>query len=84
MANLLDSKGDKHSPLDGVGLIRQKVKLLSIMAGAFAFTNGTNYHLEANVINGIPFMQNGRFEVAGRCARGVERLRDRREPAVSS
>ncbi len=57
MANLLDSKADKHSPLDGVGLIRQKVKLLSIMAGAFAFINGTNYHLEANVINGIPFMQ---------------------------
>jgi hypothetical protein len=27
------------------------------MAGAFTFTNNTNYHLEANVINGIAFMQ---------------------------
>lgn len=57
MANLLKSKADVHSPLDGPALIRQKVKMLSIMAGAFAFCNNTNYHLEANVINGIGFMQ---------------------------
>ncbi len=57
MANLLKSKADARSPLDGPALIRQKVKLLSIMAGAFTFTNNTNYHLEANVINGIAFMQ---------------------------
>ncbi|MBB5033486.1 nucleoside hydrolase [Prosthecobacter vanneervenii] len=57
MANLLKSKADAHSPLDGPALIRQKVKMLSIMAGAFAFCNNTNYHLEANVINGIGFMQ---------------------------
>lgn len=57
MANLLKSKGDVHSPLDGPDLIRKKVRLLSIMAGAFTFTNETNYHLEANVINGIPFMK---------------------------
>jgi len=57
MANLLHSKADAHSPLDGPALIRQKAKLLSIMAGSFTFTNNTNYHLEANVINGIGFMQ---------------------------
>ena len=57
MADLLRSKADAHSPLDGPALIKQKVKTLSIMAGAFAFCNGTNYHLEANVINGIGFMQ---------------------------
>lgn len=57
MANLLRSKADAHSTLDGRDLIRQKVKLLSIMAGAFTFANKTNYHLEANVINGIGFMQ---------------------------
>ncbi len=57
MANLLKSKGDVHSPLGGPDLIRKKVRLLSIMAGAFTFTNETNYHLEANVINGIPFMK---------------------------
>ena len=50
MANLLKSPG-------GVELVRQKVRMLSIMAGAFAFCNGTNYHLEANVINGIGYMQ---------------------------
>lgn len=50
IASLLKSPG-------GAGLIMKKVKLLSIMAGAFAFCNGTNHHLEANVINGIAFMQ---------------------------
>lgn len=57
LANLLKSVADGHSPLDGPALIRKKVKLLSIMAGAFTFANGTNYHLEANVINGIGYMQ---------------------------
>lgn len=50
LANLLKAEG-------GIALIKQKVKLLSIMAGSFAFCNNTNYHLEANVINGIGFMQ---------------------------
>lgn len=57
MANLLRSKGDEHSPLDGPALIRQKVKLLSIMAGAFQSIDDNNHFLEANVINGIAFMQ---------------------------
>ena len=57
LANLLKSKGGVRSPLDGVALVRAKVKRLSIMAGAFAFANGTNYHLEANVINGIAYMR---------------------------
>lgn len=57
MANLLHSKADAHSPLDGSSLIRQKVKLLSIMAGAFETVDDNNHFLEANVINGIVFMQ---------------------------
>ena len=57
MANLLRSKADSHSPLDGPALIRQKVKLLSIMAGAFETIDANNHFLEANVINGIPAMQ---------------------------
>ncbi|MCW0218941.1 MAG: nucleoside hydrolase [Prosthecobacter sp.] len=57
MANLLLSKADAHSPLDGPALIRQKVKLLSIMAGAFETIDANNHFLEANVINGIPAMQ---------------------------
>ncbi len=50
LANLLKSPG-------GIDLVKAKVKTLSIMAGAFAFCNGSNYHLEANVINGIGYMQ---------------------------
>ncbi len=50
LANLLQSPG-------GLELVRTKVKTLSIMAGAFTFCNNTNYHLEANVINGIGYMQ---------------------------
>jgi hypothetical protein len=50
LANLLKSSR-------GVDLVKQKVQTLSIMAGAFAFCSGTNYHLEANVINGIGYMQ---------------------------
>lgn len=50
MAGLLKSPG-------GIDLAKRKVKALSIMAGAFAFCNRTNYHLEANVINGIGDMQ---------------------------
>jgi hypothetical protein len=42
---------------DGINLVRQKVKVLSLMAGAFAYCNGTNYHLEANVVKGIGYMQ---------------------------
>jgi hypothetical protein len=50
MAGLVKSPG-------GIDLVKRKVKALSIMAGAFAFCNRTNYHLEANVINGIGDMQ---------------------------
>ncbi len=50
MAGLLKSPG-------GIDLVKRKVKALSIMAGAFAFCNHTNYHLEANIINGIGDMQ---------------------------
>lgn len=57
MAHLLESKGDAHSPLDGPALIRQKVKLLSIMAGAYQSVEDNNHFLEANVINGIGYMQ---------------------------
>ncbi|SKA75777.1 Inosine-uridine preferring nucleoside hydrolase [Prosthecobacter debontii] len=57
MANLLRSKADTVSPLDGPTLIRQKVKLLSIMAGAFETIDANNHFLEANVINGIAAMQ---------------------------
>lgn len=40
LARLLDSKGDRASPLDGRSLVSQKVRLLSVMAGAYADRDG--------------------------------------------
>jgi purine nucleosidase len=58
LANLLASGGDDISPLGGVDLVRQKVKLLSIMAGAFQKVpnnRGELYeHREYNVVQDIP------------------------------
>ena len=48
LAALMDTKGDAHSPLDGMALIRAKVSLLSIMAGDFA-TNKPEYNVRVNV-----------------------------------
>ncbi|MCA9058022.1 MAG: nucleoside hydrolase [Planctomycetaceae bacterium] len=53
LANLLDSGADEISSLNGVELVRKKVRLLSVMAGAFAPINGKE-HLEYNVIKDIP------------------------------
>lgn len=57
LARLLDSKPDKYSPLAGKELIRQKVKFLSMMAGAFQTIGANNHYHEANVYNDIPSMQ---------------------------
>lgn len=57
LADLLKSQADEHSPLDGKALVRQKVKLVSVMAGAFQPVNGDEHFLEANVRNGIGSMQ---------------------------
>ncbi|MCB1080066.1 MAG: nucleoside hydrolase, partial [Verrucomicrobiae bacterium] len=57
LAQLLDSKPDDHSPLDGPALIRKKVKRLSVMAGAFATIDANNRYLEANVRNHVASMQ---------------------------
>lgn len=58
LANLMDSKPDDISSLDGMALIKKKVKLISIMAGAFtkiADKKGElNDHREYNVIEDIP------------------------------
>lgn len=57
LARLLESKPDSFSPLDGRSLVKQKVRLLSVMAGAFAPIRGDDHYLEANVINDIASMQ---------------------------
>lgn len=44
LANLLNTKGDKFSPLDGRALIEKKVKLLVSMAGKFP--EGKEFNLE--------------------------------------
>jgi len=53
LADLLKSPPDDISPLNGHDLARQKVKLLSVMAGAFAPINGQE-HLEYNVTEDVP------------------------------
>lgn len=58
LANLLRSKGDDYSELSGKELIAKKVKLLSIMAGAFKQIRndkGELYdHKEYNVVQDLP------------------------------
>ncbi len=57
LAALLDSQPDAFSPLNGKELIKQKVKLLSIMAGSFQTIKHNNHYLEYNVIKDIPAAQ---------------------------
>lgn len=52
LARLLDSPADEFSPLTGRELVAQKVRLLSVMAGAFEPINGGR-HLEYNVVKDI-------------------------------
>jgi len=53
LARLLDSKPDHHSPLSGPELVQKKVRLLSLMAGAFQVIEG-KVHLEYNVVKDLP------------------------------
>lgn len=62
LANLLDSPPDDISSLAGRKLVQQKVRLLSIMAGAFELipdgnTGELHEHLEYNVVKDIPAAQ---------------------------
>jgi Inosine-uridine preferring nucleoside hydrolase len=50
-AALLDTLGDASSPLTGRDLVRQKVKLLSVMAGGF---QTTRHDREFNVVMDLP------------------------------
>lgn len=54
LAALLDSPADDVSPLTGEALVRQKVKLLSLMAGAFRTVEGNAHFLEYNVVRDVP------------------------------
>ncbi len=54
LAALLETPADPISPLTGVELVRQKVKLLSVMAGAFQPIGNTKHFLEYNVTQDLP------------------------------
>lgn len=56
LARLLDSAPDKISPLSGKDLAAKKVRLISVMAGAFAPIDGKE-HLEYNVVEDVPAHQ---------------------------
>ena len=56
LAELMQTGPDRHSPLAGMDLIRQKVSHISIMAGAFTEINGAP-HLEYNIVNDIASAQ---------------------------
>jgi purine nucleosidase len=54
LARLLDSKADAVSPLSGEELVRKKVKMLSLMAGAFETIGVNPHYLEYNVEKDVP------------------------------
>ncbi|MCC6680352.1 MAG: nucleoside hydrolase [Phycisphaeraceae bacterium] len=57
LARLLDTPMDEHSPLNGIDLVRQKVKLLSVMGGQFAPLNDRIGVKEFNIAKDIPAAQ---------------------------
>jgi hypothetical protein len=57
LARLLDSPPDQHSPMTGQELVRRKVKLLSLMAGAFQPIEGNPHYREYNVIKDVKSAQ---------------------------
>jgi hypothetical protein len=57
LSALLDTPADDLSPLTGRELVKQKVRLLSVMAGAFQTIEHNNHYCEYNVINDIPAAQ---------------------------
>jgi purine nucleosidase len=57
LARLLESKPDEVSPLSGMELVKRKVKLLSLMAGAFQPIGENAAFEEYNVVKDIPSAQ---------------------------
>lgn len=54
LAGLLDSQPDRHSPLDGRSLVQKKVRLLSLMAGAFSEQTNARRFKEYNIVKDLP------------------------------
>jgi hypothetical protein len=53
LAALLDTQGDSFSALTGRDLVDQKVKFLSVMAGAFQAIDKNEHYLEYNVVQDL-------------------------------
>jgi len=53
-ARLLATGPDRHSDLSGQELVKKKVRLLSVMAGAFQMIRGNKRYREYNIIKDIP------------------------------
>jgi purine nucleosidase len=53
LARLIESPPDQYSPLSGSALVERKVKLLSLMAGAFQPIEGNPHYKEYNVFKDI-------------------------------
>lgn len=54
LARLLETAADEISPKNGCELVKQKVKFLSLMAGAFAPIQGNPKYVEYNIMHDIP------------------------------
>jgi hypothetical protein len=54
LAALLDTSPDRYSSLGGLDLVSAKVKLLSVMAGAFRKIDQNAHYLEYNVTQDLP------------------------------
>jgi inosine-uridine preferring nucleoside hydrolase len=54
LAALLDTPGDQFSSLNGRDLVKSKVKVLSVMAGAFRAIGENRHYLEYNVTQDLP------------------------------
>ncbi len=57
LARLLDTDADEYSTLSGIELVKRKIKLLSLMAGAFQPIDGNEDYQEYNVMRDIPSCQ---------------------------
>jgi purine nucleosidase len=53
LARLLDSPADELAPLTGTQLVQRKVRLLSLMAGAFQPIEGDSAYREYNIVRDI-------------------------------
>lgn len=53
LARLLDTKADEHSPLSGEELVRRKVRILSLMAGAFTQIGDEPRYREYNITQDV-------------------------------